>query len=119
MSGTNVNLSKILDEQRFGLFMGSILALSMALMFLDGYDTNSIAFAAPHIARAWHIAPSSFGPVFAIGPVGMLIGGLAFGFVGDRFGRKPAIVLSTLSFGIAILGAPFCTTIFGLEVVRF
>ena len=119
MSGVRVNLTRVLNEQRFSIFMGGILALAMALMFLDGYDTNGIAFAAPNIARAWNIPPSSFGAVFAIGPVGMLIGGLAFGYVGDRFGRKPAIILSTLSFGIAILGAPFCTTLRGLEIVRF
>jgi len=113
-----VDIKQILDEQGFSRFLFAILSFSAILMFLDGYDTNVIAFAAPHIARAWHIPPSSFGTVFAIGPVGMLIGGIGFGFLGDMFGRKPAMVLSTFCFGLCIMAAPFCTSISDLLVVR-
>jgi AAHS family 4-hydroxybenzoate transporter-like MFS transporter len=119
MAASRVSLSKVIDEQRIGVFMCSVIAVSFLLMFIDGYDANGIAFAVPHIARAWHIEPSAFGPVLAIGPVGMLIGGFIFGSIGDRFGRKRAIISSMLSFGIAIIGGPFCTTVYELGVVRF
>jgi MFS transporter, AAHS family, 4-hydroxybenzoate transporter len=39
---------------------------------MDGFDTQSIAFVAPEIAAAWHVAPASFGPVFGIGLFGII-----------------------------------------------
>jgi AAHS family 4-hydroxybenzoate transporter-like MFS transporter len=78
-----IDIAQILNEQRFSGFLIGVIVFSMILMFLDGYDTQVIAFAAPRIAQAWHIPQSSFGTVFAMGPVGMLIGGIGFGFFAD------------------------------------
>jgi AAHS family 4-hydroxybenzoate transporter-like MFS transporter len=113
-----IDIAQILNEQRFSGFLIGVIVFSMILMFLDGYDTQVIAFAAPRIAQAWHIPQSSFGTVFAMGPVGMLIGGIGFGFLADIKGRKPIIILSTLCFGLPIMAAPFCTTISQLVIMR-
>jgi AAHS family 4-hydroxybenzoate transporter-like MFS transporter len=34
----------------------------------------------------------------------MMLGGFIFGYFGDRFGRRPAIILATASFGVLTLG---------------
>jgi MFS transporter, AAHS family, 4-hydroxybenzoate transporter len=119
VAGQKIDVTRILEEAKVTSFIVLVLCLSTMLLFLDGYDSTGIAFAAPHIAREWHIAPSSFGTVFAVGPVGMLIGSIGFGYMGDWVGRKPAIISSTLCFGIAILLMPLCTSLGELALVRF
>jgi len=52
------------------------------------------------LAKQWAITDASaFGPVLGASLIGMLIGAPTLGFVGDRFGRKIAIVISCLIFG--------------------
>src|SRR6478609_2315270 len=71
----------------------------------------AIAFAAPHLVRAWGISPGALGPVFSASLVGILFGSALFGWVGDRFGRKAALVGSNLLFGVFTLAAAYATNL--------
>ena len=79
----------------------------MALIY--GYDTTSIAFAAPSLVKEWGLKPGSLGPVFSASLVGILFGSALFGWVGDRYGRKAALVWSNLVFGVFTLAAAYST----------
>ncbi len=59
------------------------------------------------------------GNVFSSGTVGMVIGGLAFTYVGDRIGRRPTIVFAGLAFGVLTLVTGFATTYPTLLLLRF
>ena len=70
------------------------------IVLFDGYDISAVGFAAPALVKAWGITDRvALGPVFSASLVGMLFGAPALGYVGDRWGRKIAIVLSCLIFG--------------------
>src|SRR5207248_3323374 len=71
----------------------------------------AIAFAAPYLVRAWGVAPSALGPVFSASLFGILVGSALFGWIGDRFGRKAALVGSNLLFGIFTLAAAYATNL--------
>src|SRR4029077_21131600 len=75
------------------------------------YDIAAIAFAAPHLVRAWGVAPGALGPVFSASLVGILFGSAIFGWVGDRYGRKAALVGSNLWFGIFTLAAAYVSNL--------
>jgi AAHS family 4-hydroxybenzoate transporter-like MFS transporter len=113
-----IDIARVLDDQKLGGFLVTVIVLTIIILGFDGFDASAIGYAAPNIARSWNIAPSSFGPVFAVGPIGLVIGAIGFGFVGDLIGRKPAIILSTLTFALPDLLTAFATDVSQLMILR-
>lgn len=106
-----IQVSRLLDERGLSSFQIRLLVWSFFLVLIDGYDIGAIAFAAPHLVGAWHISPKALGPVFSASLVGILIGSGVFGWVGDRAGRKVALALSNLLFGLFTLIAAYSTNL--------
>src|SRR6478672_1191998 len=106
-----VQVSRLLDERGLSSFQIKLLIWSFFIVLIDGYDIAAIAFAAPHLVRAWGVAPGSLGPVFSASLVGILFGSAIFGWVGDRYGRKAALIGSNLWFGLFTLGAAYATNL--------
>ncbi|MGC2334133.1 MAG: MFS transporter [Candidatus Acidiferrales bacterium] len=77
---------------------------------LEFYDFLTYAFFAVYIGRAFFPSSSPTASLlaslgtFAVGFVTRPIGGIVIGRMGDRVGRKPAMVLSFSLMGIAITG---------------
>src|SRR6266404_2590388 len=106
-----VQVSRLLDERGLSSFQIKLLIWSFFIVLIDGYDIAAIAFAAPHLVRAWGVAPGALGPVFSASLVGILFGSAIFGWVGDRYGRKAALVGSNLWFGIFTLAAAYVSNL--------
>jgi AAHS family 4-hydroxybenzoate transporter-like MFS transporter len=105
--GSVVQVSHMLDERGIGAFHIKLIVWSLFIVLIDGYDIGAIAFAAPSLMREWGFPPSQLGPVFSASLVGILFGSAIFGFVGDRYGRKVALVGANFVFGIFTLAAAF------------
>src|ERR1051325_6000598 len=103
--------SHLLDEHGLGAFQIKLLAWSFFVVLIDGYDIGAIAFAAPHLVKAWGVQPHALGPVFSASLVGILFGSALFGWVGDRYGRKTALIFSNLLFGIFTLWAAYAANL--------
>lgn len=57
----------------------------LALVSLgDGYDYTAMAFAAPAVIKDMHIARGAMGSVFGAGLFGIMLGSMAFGYIGDQ-----------------------------------
>src|ERR1700730_5147601 len=102
-----VHVSRLLDERGLSSFQIKLLVWSFFIVLIDGYDIAAIAFAGPHLVKSWGVAPSGLGPVFSASLVGTLFGSALFGWVGDRFGRKTALIGSNLLFGVFTLAAAY------------
>ena len=104
-----VQVSRLLDERGLSSFQIKLLAWSFFMVLIDGYDITAIAFAAPSLVKEWALKPGSLGPVFSASLVGILFGSALFGWVGDRYGRKAALVWANLVFGVFTLAAAYST----------
>jgi MFS transporter, AAHS family, 4-hydroxybenzoate transporter len=101
-----IDISRIVDDQKFGALNTNILLVTLILMASDGYDVAAVAYSAPALMKAWHVPNMAvLGPVLSASMFGFWLGAPLFGYVGDRFGRKIAIVSSTITFGLFSLAA--------------
>jgi MFS transporter, AAHS family, 4-hydroxybenzoate transporter len=80
-----------------------LLSVAFALVMIDGYDLFIVSFVAPLIAKDLHLSFVSIGTVFAAGLAGSMVGGLLLGQIADRAGRRPALLVSLGTAGVATL----------------
>jgi MFS transporter, AAHS family, 4-hydroxybenzoate transporter len=116
--GTTIDVSATIERQRLGGFLVGLVVISWIITFFDGFDSQAIAFAAPYLSAQYHLDRVMMGNVFSIGLVGTLIGGFAFGYLGDRVGRRPAIILATAAFGLLTLAFVLAGGYLSLLILR-
>src|SRR6516225_2622115 len=104
-----VQVSRLLDERGVSSFQIKLLIWSFFMVLIDGYDITAIAFAAPSLVKEWALKPGALGPVFSASLVGILFGSAIFGWIGDRYGRKAALIVSNIVFGAFTLAAAYST----------
>jgi AAHS family 4-hydroxybenzoate transporter-like MFS transporter len=95
-----VAVSTLLDQRGITSFHVRLIFWSALIALFDGYDIAAISLAAPHLVREWHVDRSALGPVLSASLVGILFGSMLFGWIGDRYGRKKALLGSLFLFGI-------------------
>jgi len=93
--------------------------LCALLMFLDGFDTQAISYAAPLITKEWNLSQEVLGPIFSSALIGLMVGYLAFSPLSDRLGHRRLVIASALGFAITTLLAALTTGTTELLIVRF
>jgi AAHS family 4-hydroxybenzoate transporter-like MFS transporter len=92
-------LDQLIDGQKIQPFTIIFLVVATLAMISDGFDLGAIGFVAPELVKEWHIAPAQLAPLLSAGILGMLSGGPLFGYIGDRVGRKNAILIALGIYG--------------------
>ncbi|WP_408399729.1 MFS transporter [Paraburkholderia nemoris] len=88
------------------------------VMAVDGFDTASIAYVAPTLAREWHIAHAALTPAFLATSIGAVIGYVSSGALVARIGRRRLIVLATVAFALLSLGTALAGSIVSISAMR-
>ncbi len=70
----------------------AVVAITIGLNALDGFDVLAISFASPGIARAWGIDRAVLGFVLSMELIGMGIGSIFIGGVADKIGRRRTLL---------------------------
>src|SRR5688572_17529578 len=88
-----------------------VVALTIMLNALDGFDVLAISFASPGIAAEWGIDRAALGIVLSMELIGMAFGSVLLGGVADRIGRRPTM-LGCLA--VMAIGMSMATTVSGI-----
>ncbi len=89
------------------------------VLFLEGYDIAAVGYAIPSLVDSWKVQPAMFTAVLTVGNVGLMLGSLCAGVLGDRLGRKPVLVTCALAFGVFSLLSAFVGSTSRLAALRF
>jgi AAHS family 4-hydroxybenzoate transporter-like MFS transporter len=114
-----IDVSALIDERPVTWFNWSLVIFSFFVILFDGYDIGAISFAGPHMLREWHLPMSNMGLAISSGLWGILVGSPIFGFIGDRWGRKLAIALSSLLYGVFTLLVVWAGSLDSVIYLRF
>ncbi|MHC3474307.1 MFS transporter [Streptomyces sp. 7R007] len=95
----------------------TLLAVSFAYFF-EFADINTFATTAPKLIRLWGVTIDQVAYVTSLSFVGMFLGSVVAGALADRFGRKRALLWTTLWFGVFSLASVFSWDIVSLGVFR-
>ena len=114
-----VNAGARLDRLPISSFHYRIFGLVGAGMFFDGYDLYIAGgVLASAVQTKFSTVPQNL-QFISLTFVGMTIGALVTGFVGDRFGRRFTYQINLLIFGLASLAAAFAQDMNQLIACRF
>jgi MFS transporter, AAHS family, vanillate permease len=95
-----------------------VVAITVCLNALDGFDVLSISFASPGIAKEWGIDRAALGIVLSMELIGMAIGSVFIGGVADKLGRRPTMLGCLAVMAAGMVGATTTTSIVSLSVWR-
>lgn len=112
------DIEALLDQTPIRGVQRVALAMVTAAIILEGFDIQLIAFVAPVLIAEWGIAKSDMSYVVGAALVGMAVGSVFGGRLGDRWGRRPLLIATVSLFGMATLLAAFAQNIWQIAALR-
>jgi MFS transporter, AAHS family, 4-hydroxybenzoate transporter len=114
-----VDVGSLIDGRKLGKFHILMAFLCALVVVVDGLDFGAGNVAAPAIIRAFHVEKSAMGIVFGAGYLGIFVGSIVFGYVGDRFGRRIGAIGGVLAYSLPALIQAFSGSLNEIMVWRF
>jgi benzoate transport len=108
----------IMENEPMGIARWVAVVVTFGLNALDGFDVLSISFAGPGIARDWGLDQATLGWILSMELIGMAVGSLTLGPMGDKAGRRATILACLVAMTIGMFGAGSSTGIADLLAWR-
>jgi MFS family permease len=112
-SAVGLTFSQITPAQR-----RTLVAAALGWM-LDAFDAMLYALVLAHVMRDLGMSKATSGLLYTLTLLASGIGGILFGFIADRIGRKRALMLSILTYSICSFASGLSTSVLMLAVFRF
>ncbi len=91
----------------------------MVPFLLSAYSVFSIGLIVTDISKAFNVSISDVLATIPIDFIGGAIGGLAMGYVSDRIGRRPVILISAIIFSLGTIFGSFAGNIIEIYIIWF
>lgn len=112
-------LDSAIDNRPLGTARIVSFVLSALVMLVDGYDLAAMPLAVPHVVRAWGVEPGSFSVALSAVLAGLGVGAILLAPLGDRLGRRPLLIGSTLLIALATVGTSLAGSATDFAIWRF
>jgi AAHS family 4-hydroxybenzoate transporter-like MFS transporter len=83
-----VDVGDVIDSAKYFWMPFGITVMMIVIMATDGYDLFLMGHVGGHLVTDWGISRAALGPINTAGLLGMAIGSVTLGWLGDRIGRK-------------------------------
>ena len=115
----NTNISDVIEREPLGNLQRITLLLACLAVVIDGFDLQVIAFVGPKLMQEWGLSKAELGQAISAALIGMGFGAPIGGWLGDKFGRKKAMIFSVMFFGVTTLPVAYVTEVWQLIALRF
>jgi AAHS family 4-hydroxybenzoate transporter-like MFS transporter len=116
-----LDLSKIdeaLDEMPLNRTHYTVFFFCFLLFFCYGYCLQALALVVPLLATEWKLPADAFGLALTAAVAGLGVMSVVAGSLGDRFGRRPFLILAALLIGLGCLGTALSKDVTSLALWR-
>lgn len=96
----------------------TLLAAALGWM-LDSFDAMLYALVLAHVMRDFGMSKATSGLLYTLTLLASGIGGVLFGFLADRVGRKRALMLSIVTYSVCSFASGLSTGVISLAIFRF
>jgi benzoate transport len=93
---------EVIDKSPMTTAQVVVVAITVLLNAMDGFDILSIAFASNGIAAEWKVTTGALALVLSMELVGMAFGSVLLGGLADRIGRRPTLLGCLLTMAIGM-----------------
>src|SRR5207247_10360552 len=114
-----IDVGYVIDEGRWTTYQKLLILGAALTIILDGVDNQLLGNAVPSLMKEWSLPRGAFSTILALSPFGMMIGGAVGGILGDRIGRRTALLFSMLSFAVLTLAISTVNGLMLLGAFRF
>jgi len=111
-------IARLFPAQVTAAQRSTLVAASLGWM-LDAFDAMLYALVLAHVMRDLEMSKATAGLLYTLTLLASGIGGVLFGFIADRIGRKRALMLSILTYSACSFGSGLATSVLMLAVFRF
>jgi len=118
-AGRSIDIAALIDGRKLSPFNYRLILLSWFITMFDGFDMMMISFTAPWMRDELGLDTLMLGHIFSAGLVGMMAGGFAFAYIGDRIGRRRTIIWAAFAFGILTAATALARSYEALLILRF
>ena len=118
-SSDTIDVRALLDSRPVGRWQKWMILLCFLVVVMDGFDVVIMGFVGPALKEAWGWTNSDLAPVLSAALVGLSVGALGAGPLGDRFGRRRVLCASVLLFGLFTLLVGMADSRWQFMVCRF
>jgi benzoate transport len=109
---------EIIDKSAMTTLQYVIVAITVLLNAMDGFDVLAISVSGPGIMGEWGIDRAALGVILSMELIGMAIGSILLGGVADKFGRRSMLLGCLVVMASGMFLATTATSTFMLSVWR-
>ncbi|ADP12620.1 4-hydroxybenzoate transporter [Erwinia sp. Ejp617] len=114
-----IDIRALINQGTLSSYQKRIIAISFAVVAMDGMDIAMMGFIAPALKSAWGVTNHQLGTVISTALIGLALGAMFAGPLADRFGRRLIIIYSVCGFGLCTLGTAFSQNLDQMMFLRF
>jgi AAHS family 4-hydroxybenzoate transporter-like MFS transporter len=113
------DIGEVVETQEKGWFPLATFLMCCLVMLVDGFNQQSLNYAAPAIIKDWGIKSEMMTPVFDINIFGWMLGSIGFSMLADRIGRRKSILFAVFIFGVFTIALSMTSNLLELSLIRF
>jgi MFS family permease len=108
-----IRAQEFTQGRRFGA-----LAFLLVAYFFYAWSWNTVDILRPYIKESLGLTDFEAGSAYTLQSIGAIVGAVVMGQVADKIGRRNALVISMIGYGLGLLGALVITDYTGLMIQR-